>query len=306
MRQQGAYLYSAAAHLWRAEETGPPDLKPLLHTAWGRRFRRVNHFIELALIGVKSCVDRSPIPVRSDCDLYLATEHGNVADVAKITAALFQRRELPMPLEFINVPNNMAGFYVAQELALHSANLTIAHRAFAFETALDLALFNLTTSRNPDPCALVGSVEACAYPLAQHRQRLRLAAGTPLTEGSSWLYMGGDATGARARCHWVTFFPDEASLLSFLKREAFTSATYLAGSGHLEGAQLDKLSADLGLHHRYGDHSLDTSHETHCAATLTSFITDHPGASLLHINRERQGRYAVVYLSTINGCGAIS
>ena len=297
MKDQGVYIYSAAAHTWPADEVGPPDLKPMLQTAWGKRFRRINHFIELALIGVKTCLDRSRIPVRADCDIYLTTEHGNVADVAKITETLFKQQEAPMPLDFLNVPNNMAGFYLAQNLGLHSSNLTIAHRAFPFETGLDIAMFSITTLSKPAPCALVGSVEECAYPLNQHRQRIGLTADTPLAEGSSWLYIGRDDQKAQARCEWVKFFQDMLSLSAFLQVTKLATSTYLAGGGTMDAALLEQLASTLNIHNRYTSTNATLYSDANCAFTIASFVSDHPGHCLVHINRDKRDRYAVVCIS---------
>jgi hypothetical protein len=298
MNEAGAYIYGAAARVWPVEES-PPDLKPEIQALWGKRFRRVNHFIELALIGAKSCLARSREALTRDCDIYLATEQGNVADVAKITETLFKRLESPMPLEFLNVPNNMAGFYLAQGLGVHSSNLTVAHRAFPFETALDIAMFNIAASRKTDPRALVGGVEECAYPLAQHRLRMGLAAHTPLAEGSSWLYIGGNARQAPARCEWVKFFPDRNCLLADLQSLSLPSSTYLAGGYGMDETSLNDLASAAGIDKRYDCRDVAPYHDTHCAYTVASFIVDHQGHLLVHVNRDARDRYAAVCISML-------
>lgn len=294
MKTPGVYIYSSAACHWLANDAGPPDLKPLLHTLWNKRFRRINHFIELALIGAKTCIDKSLLPIPSDCDVYLASEHGNVADVAKITETLFKQQEPPMPLDFLNVPNNMAGFYLAQSLGLNSSNLTVAHRAFAFETALDLAMFNIATSGKSDQCALVGNVEECAYPLTQHRQRLGLIDGTPLTEVSNWLYIGSNSREARASCKWVKFFSDLPSLQLFLQDAGLPTTTYLTGTGNINEEVLEQLASLLSTNNRYNNHNSSSQGDTSRGSTIDSFIVNHPGHCLLHINRDNKGRYAVI------------
>lgn len=297
MKEQSAYIYGAAARAWPVDK-GPPDIKRQLQTAWNKRFRRVNHFIELALIGAKSCLDSSRVAIGNDCAIYLASEQGNVADVARITETLFKRRESPMPLEFLNVTNNMAGFYLAQTLGLRSSNWTIAHRTFPFETALDIAMFNIAIAYKTNPRALVGGVEECAYPLEQHRRRMGLAADAPMAEGSSWLYIGGDAQGALARCAWVKFFPDPPSLLTYLEDQCLPSSTYLAGGYGMDESRLEGLASVLSIENRFNRRDVVPYHDSRCAYTIASFIAEHRGACLVHVNRDTQDRYAAVHIAT--------
>ena len=299
MNEQPTYIYGAAAHAWLADGM-PPDLKPQLQAAWGKRFRRINHFIELTLIGAKSCLDQSQVAIQADCDVYLASEQGNVADVADITELLFKKLEPPMPLAFLNISNNMAGFYLAQSLNLQSSNLTIAHQAFPFETALDIATFNMANSHKAAPCALVGGVEECAYPLDQHRQRMNLATDTPLAEGSSWLHMGANRKEkALARCEWVKFFPGEATLISFLKQKELAPSTYLAGGYNISDAVLDEFTSALNINKHYDCRHSIPFHDTHCAYTVASFIMESWGHCLVHINRDKRGRYAAICISRV-------
>ena len=238
-----------------------------------------------------------------------------------------------MPLEFLNVPNNMAGFYVAQGLGLQSANLTIAHRAFPFETALDIAIFRLASSGKKNSRALVGGVEECAYPLDQHRQRMQLAMDTPLAEGSSWLYLGNtemdneelgieglgneaqsneklddEAQGneepankqhALARCEWVKFFPEHDALLAFLQGLGLPSSTFLAGGYGLEEEQLNALATTLGIVNRYNGRSATPYHDTQCAYVIASFISEQQGQCLVYVNRDARDCYAGVCISTL-------
>jgi hypothetical protein len=299
MKEQAAYIYGTAAHVWPVKES-QPDLSAQIQAAWGKRFRRVNHFIELAMVGAKSCLAQLQEPLASDCDVYVATEQGNVASVASIIEALFKHQESPMPLEFLNVPNNMAGFYIAQGLGLHSSNLTIAHRAFPFETALDIAMFNIATSYKTNARALVGGVEECAYPLAQHRQRMGIPADTLLAEGSSWLYMGNESQYALATCEWVKFFPDYNALQTYLQNNHLPPSTYLAGGYGVDKLALDNLANKLGIDNRYDCQANAPYHDTYCAYVIASFISAHQGQNLLFINRDKHDRYVAVRISILD------
>jgi hypothetical protein len=291
------YIYSAAAQIWDAAEDGPPDLRTAVKDAWGKRFRRVNHFIELSLVGVKACLSPVSEAPLTHCEIYLATEQGNVADVAHITEGLYKQREAPMPLEFLNVPNNMAGFYLAHGLGLRSANLTLAHRHFPFETALDLALFNLTVSHQTDACALVGGVDECAYPLAEHRQRLGLANDAPLAESSSWLFLGKSPKNALARCDWVQFFSEHSALLSFLQQLDLPASTLLAGGFGMDTESLNSATKSLNINKRYECNT--AYHDSYCATLIAGFANDQQGQCLLYINRDTSERYVAVCISRL-------
>ena len=299
MKEQAAYIYGTAANVWPVKDS-PPDLSAQIQAAWGKRFRRVNHFIELAMVGAKSCLTQLKEPLPSDCDVYLATEQGNVSDVASITEALFKHQDSPMPLEFLNVPNNMAGFYVAQGLGLHSSNQTIAHRAFPFETALDIAMFNITTSHKTNAHALVGGVEECAYPLTQHRQRMGIPVDTSLAEGSSWLYMGTESQNALATCEWVKFFSEYNELQAYLQKDALPPTTYLAGGYGVDNLKLDHLANELGINNHYNCQATAPYHDAYSAYVIASFISAHQGKNLLFINRDKNNRYVAVRISVLD------
>ncbi len=300
MNSKNIYIYGAAAHAWPTDDTTPLDLKPQLQAAWGKRFRRINHFIELTLIGAKSCVDHSKAAVQEDCDIYLASEQGNIADVANMTASLYRESEAPMPLTFLNISNNMAGFYLAQNLKLHSSNLTIAHQTFPFETALDIATFNISCSQKKAPSALVGGVEECAYPLADHRERMGIAENAPLAEGSSWLHIGsGETASPLACCKWVKFFSNKSALIAFLKEQPLKSVTHLATGFNISDSMHQYFTSALAISHRYDCHQTAPFHHTHCAYTIASFVTAKQGEGLLHINRDKQDRYAAVLISML-------
>ena len=197
-----------------------------------------------------------------------------------------------MPLEFLNVPNNMAGFYVAQGLGLRRTTLPLAHRAFAFESALELAAFNMSAGDQ----ALVGGVEACAYPLDVHRRRLGLAAEAALAECSSWLHVGTAAEGASARCEWVGFFPHRGGLLVHLEETHLPGDVRLAGGRGMDGARLAALARAAGIDEHYDCRA--TAHgDAHCAHAIASFIAGRRAQALLYVDRDPGDRYAAVCVS---------
>lgn len=174
----------------RREGEALPSLDAALKEVCRESFRRIDRFIELALLGSARCArGRTLMP---DCGLYLGSGLGPMMDNIVCQEQLIRDRELPMPFDFINTLGNSAGYYVARNLRLSGQNLFVSRRGASFEAALVTALVDLECGTAPQ--ALVGVVEEATEPLAEHRRRQGLAAGTVVAEGSHWLLLERDAT----------------------------------------------------------------------------------------------------------------
>ncbi|MFO7594633.1 MAG: beta-ketoacyl synthase N-terminal-like domain-containing protein [Pseudomonadota bacterium] len=185
----GTRLLSARSYAAAASDP-PADLKPLLREVHPNRMRRNNRFTELALLGALRCVqDIGGLP--EQCALYLASGQGNVSDTVSLLHETVRDRLEPMPLSFINVSSNIAGFTVSQVLGLHGHNIAVSRNGGAFDSALELALLDLQSGAVP--MALVGVVEEYALPPAEHCRRLGLAEGELPAEQSSWLLLTAES-----------------------------------------------------------------------------------------------------------------
>jgi len=296
------YIYATSANLWPVEQHAP-ELKSLVKELWGKNYRRISHFIELALVGAKRCVDNSAVAIQADCALVFTSGQGNVSQVVKVTEQIFKQRQPPMPFDFMHITNNMAPFYVAQALALNSSNLTLSHRAFAFETAMELAAFQLQASIEDRQC-LIGAVDECAFPLQHHRQRLNLPAETPLAEGSHWLLTGNNEKSALAKLEFCVFANSMEELLPQLTKRVAPSNTTLACGYGIDGTELPYLLQRLNLHDSH-DYRRDTAyHDTFAAYAIASFIESNAknkhSQTLIHINKSSQQRYCALAVTTLS------
>jgi hypothetical protein len=283
------YIYAASANTWPVEPQAP-ELKPLVKELWGKSYRRISHFIELALVGAKRCVDNSAVRIQSHCDLVFASGQGNISQVVKVTEQIFKQRQPPMPFDFMHITNNMAPFYVAQALGLSSRNLTVAHRAFAFETALELASFHLQ-SLHESKQYLVGAADECALPLHHHRCRLNLAPDTPLAEGSHWLLTGNDEKYAIARLEFCGFANSLDELLSQLAEADVDAHSALACGYGVNAAEQHNLARQLSLDDIYHYRQETGYHDTATAYAIASFVESadkHRNRTLIHINKTPQ------------------
>lgn len=186
----------SSAHVFNVLQDGAP-LPPLaaeLKQVCRENFRRVDRFIELALLGSGRCVDGHTLA--TDCGLYLGSGLGTMSSIIASQEQLLRDREVPTPFNFINTLGNSAGYYVARNLALTGQNLFLSRRGASLPAALTAAWLDLELGVVRQ--ALVGVVEEATLPLEEHRRRQGLAAGTPVAEGSHWLLLEKGA-GARRR-----------------------------------------------------------------------------------------------------------
>lgn len=163
----------------------PSSLKDMLFEASGRRFRRINRFTELALLGVYRCIAELPEPPPPETALIMASDFGPVAVSVDCLKAVHGSDSPPKPVDFINVSSNMASFYVAEALGLRGSNLSVSRGADNFDAALELARIEIRRS----PGVLVGIVNECAWPIDEHRRRMMLPPGSDICEHSDWLYI---------------------------------------------------------------------------------------------------------------------
>ena|GEM_PF-5242582 len=183
-----------------------PPLQAALKEAGRGQYRRIDRFVELALLGAGRCAaGRKLAP---DCGLYLGSGLGPMGDNVRVQQQLVLERFVPMPFNFINILGSNAGFYVAKDLGLSGQNYFVSRRGASFEAALELAVMDLELGVVRQ--ALVGVVEDVSLPLAEHRLRQGLAPGTRLAEGSHWLLL---ETSAEEGCKLeYTRHPDAVSL----------------------------------------------------------------------------------------------
>ena len=245
--------------------------------------RRISRIIELSLIGAHRCV--GVLRAEPHCPLYLALTHGCVADGVTLVTTV-ARGGLPTPVGFINLSSNMAGFYVAATLGIHGPNQAVAADEFSLEVALEFA--DLGPGRGGQ--ALIGAVEECAWPLAEHRTRLGLPPGRALTESSHWLYLDEACPSPIATVQWVRRYAGGAEALAALRREHWPAGTRLALSASLR-PDARAWSGATGLALQPDDADVHSGHWT--AHRVCRFIEQRPAPGLLHVSANASGCYAV-------------
>lgn len=186
---------AASSHLQTVGEgAGLPSLDQALKDVSREHFRRVDRFIQLALIGSGRCVAGQAL--RPDCGIYLSSGFGPIGSNVATQQQMLRDREIPKPYNFVNTLGVSAGFHVAKNLGLTGQNFFISRRRASLEAAMEVALLDLELGVVSQ--ALVGVVEEVTLPLDEHRRRRGLPADTLVAEGSHWLLLEKDAPRGKA------------------------------------------------------------------------------------------------------------
>lgn len=174
-----------------------PSLDAALKPLCREPFRRIDRFIQLALLGSARCATGQTL--QADCAVYISSGLGPIGNNIVIQKHLIHDCEIPKPFNFINTLGSAAGYYVARNLGLNGQNLFISRRGASLQAALSMAMADMTLGIVSQ--ALVGSVEEAVLPLGEHRQRQGLADDAPVVEGSHWLLLQADAGTGRSVQH---------------------------------------------------------------------------------------------------------
>ena len=168
-----------------------PTLDNQLNQVCREPLRRIDRFVQLALIGSGRCVAGQRLA--PDCGLYLGSGFGPMSNNISTQEQLIRDHQLPKPFNFINTLGNSAGFYIARNLRLSGQNLFVSRRAASFTAILSLAMADLAAGVSAQ--ALVGLVNEVTLPLFEYRKRHGLPLDTIPAEASHWLLLevGGSA-----------------------------------------------------------------------------------------------------------------
>jgi len=188
------------------------DLRPLVKQLLGKSLRQASHFVELATIGAKACIQRLSEPPPAATGLYFGTGLGPIRKTeALLDQILPPGNGFVAPFDFINASPNMGAFHAAAAVGLSARNFTVAQDELSFERALGLAISDLRISATP--AALVGGADENFFPRADYLRRLPLDDDEVMGEGGGWLYLDHHARKARGELLAVETFAVQGSWL---------------------------------------------------------------------------------------------
>lgn len=221
------YIESVSLLLQEVSESSVA-LKKELEQTCGQKFRRVNHFVLLALAGVF----RLPNVKRIDpmCSLYVGTSNGCSRDTLAMLEQMYRDTLLPMPFTFMGLSTNMASFHIAQNLGLSGTNLTLSNLKEPFGEALSLACMDIEMGKATS--ALVGCVDEGAFPLNEFKKAIYKQESDVLMEGGCWLKMVSECENPLAVIYARESFRSIEAVEAYLKKEHLTESRRVMSSGN--------------------------------------------------------------------------
>ncbi|MDE2459782.1 MAG: hypothetical protein KGL98_00905 [Gammaproteobacteria bacterium] len=256
---------AAASHYFQplGDADTLPALDDMLAGLCREPFRRVDRFIHLALLGSARCA--LGVALQPDCGLYLGSGLGPMGSNIATQEQLIRERNIPRPFDFINTLGGSAGYYTARNLELSAQNVFISRRGASLQAVLNTALADLALGIMTQ--ALVGIVEEVTQPLAAHRRRQGLPAGTAVAEGSHWLLLQASASAASVLT--TKRFASFAEISDYLK-SVWRPGDQLRCSGRTESstaAALQRQFAEVSAPHPNAPF-----HDSLEAAWVTEFV----------------------------------
>jgi hypothetical protein len=188
-------IYIHAAGIHNSIPSGElSDLKTELKTLSGKSYRRIDRFIQLALIGAHKAV--AGYELESGTALYLISGQGDIPVFERVRRQRYFQKMMSKPVDFVNLAGNTAGFYVSSHLGIAGANLFLAHNRFPVQMALLLAQSDLELKKQS--AILLGGVDEWLENQELAKKLLGVSESVRLGEGSNWLLLKGEPAGALA------------------------------------------------------------------------------------------------------------
>ena len=249
----------------------PIDFKPLVLEHSGRHVRRITRFIQLALIGAGKCVGQASLP--ENTAVYLASGSGDIGVASDVMAEMLRDSEAVRPLSFVNAVSNSACFYIAKRYGLKAQSCFVSRTHASFQAALELASLDMTLGRVES--ALVGGVDIVGHPLELHWRRLKLEHGTPVGEGSHWLWLSTEEYQG-PKLETVRFFSDHGAMKAWLnkKQSQAMSDEVIVIENHLQPRAF---------------------YPTRSSAVVSDFLNQSSKqTTMIHIQGDGEGRFAAI------------
>jgi len=217
------YIYSFSNHIEVVEEALSNKKEHLK-----KRVNRADNFVNLTLLGVEKCLKE--ISLKSNTNLYIASNDGNINSTIKILDAIFRKNRLPMPFNFLNSVNASILFFVAKNFGIEGKGIFVDK----FESALVQAYVDVKNGKT----VLLGEVNEAIADLKLHKIKFHTEI---IKENSSWLLLSPHNQEGKALAQISDFklekqeTQDIKSLFDFLERKE--------ESQHIKGENLSFIIA---------------------------------------------------------------
>jgi hypothetical protein len=283
------YIHSASAFTGEAN-ADIHFLKEEIKRYTQENFRRVNRFILLSLLGALQCVHQQPLEAATA--VYLTTEDGNLGETADVLDEIYESQSLPRPFGFINTMSNTAAFHLARNLGIRGRNITVSSQHLSFERGLELLKADF--AGGAERSALIGGVDESS--LSRMNREEPAGRGWRTVDGSGWFYVKSEKEGACGAFTEIMSFRDGPSCMRWIReRERATVEVVSFGAliGDDEATALRETLRPAAEFDYLRDYGYSGS-ATACGVSL--FVGLFQAKTLLHINRDQRGNYAVIEL----------
>ncbi len=280
------YIHAIGIHNTVPTDT-VPDLKAELKALSGKVYRRIDHFIQLAIIGAhKSAQGHTLSP---DTAIFMTSGQGNIAVFDRVRDQRYIHKLLPKPVDFINLLSNSAGFYVASHLGLQGKNLFLAHQNFPVQMTMLAAQNDLKLGKQK--CVLVGGVDEWISKQDLSKKLLGVDETTVLGEGSNWMLLDTQPQGAMGSFDMEPKALDKSALQALLSSaEAGSKLAFSRSFSEKDAGEI--MAANTHLQ-RYDYEASSGYYETLPLYALNSFLAGNEQGRLIHIDVNK-GRYMVM------------
>ncbi|MCX5845425.1 MAG: hypothetical protein NTW12_03580 [Deltaproteobacteria bacterium] len=283
------YIHSASAFTGESN-TDINFLKNELSRYTPENFRRVNKFILLSLLGARQCIHQRTLA--ADTAVYLTTEHGNLGETADVLDEIYAARSLPKPFGFINTMSSTAAFYLARNLGIRGRNITVSSQHLSFERGLEL--LKVDFAGGTERSALIGGVDEAS--LSRTALEENADRGWRMVDGSGWLYIKPEKEGACGAFTEIRSFRDGHSCMSWISKRERSPVDVVSFGALIDDSEAAALrealrpAAEFDYLRDYGYSGSATA----CGVSL--FVMQFQEKTLLHINRDQRGNYAIMEL----------
>jgi hypothetical protein len=264
------------------------NLREQLKSLCSGRFRRIDRFTELCLLGSALCAKASPRGLDSRAGIYIGSGFAGIATTVAVQQQLFAGGLTPKPANFINSLSNSAGYYVARNLRLQGQNYFVSRGSASLVAVLQMAAMDLEAGIVSQ--AMVGVVDECDPRMDWHRRRQGLAGDAALAEGSHWFLLQSGSAASMLRYSRFSAqlkLPGVESLCCWLRRHhGRFSHLYLApDAGCIDSVPGDEVRALPRFKPALGHYPSRT------AGAVIAWLDQSPGAGLLTVNGDAEGRF---------------
>lgn len=277
------YILNSSAFFQNIENDELADLKQTVTETCGKKFRRIDRFIQLALIGSHKCTANHTLD--DNTGLYLGSGEGPKSNIHKSLELVYKENEPLMPLNFINMVSNASSFYVAKSLDIRGANIFASDRNFAFNRALKLA--ELDINSHILNMALVGCVDECSKPLAIQRELLGAGNNEMIAEASYWLLLSRNKNEAIAKITHNQHYADIDTAAQTLKTQISSHNTLIAlgeNIGSKEATLFEQLPAQCWDYQK--DIAISKNHTGYAITHFLSQTSYSNNKTLIHLSKD--------------------